>query len=370
MIREMFLYPWDAYDEGLPSVTHRLREMKIAQVSLAVLYHHARILLPHDPVRKLLLHQSGSLYIPFDEKRYGSLKPNRGTAVPDGFVPELISCLKENGIKVSAWSVLLHNSDLAQRFPVYALQNIYGDRSPSNLCPSNREVRDYVLRVCADIASSGFSGIDAESLDYAGFLHGDHHEMFAYADAGSLNKWLGLCFCPACIQNAEARGVDVRKLMDQVRKSSDAFLRMEEVPGVDPELLNAYVSFRCDSITDLFRDIATQTGLPVRPIVWAAGGADPIDSGVDPRKILPADMVLCYPSSPEETEAFLKINRKKTSPETGITGGIRLMSPQTTESSQVLRYEEAYRTNNVNRVIYYQYGMAPLPFLNELTEKR
>ena len=367
MTREMFVYPWDAYDEGLEVFITHLHEMKISHVSLAVLYHHARILLPHNPVRKLLLHKGGSLYVPFDPESYGLMKPDQGTAVPASFVTELIQRLKQEGIGVSAWSVLLHNSVLAQKFPAFALENVYGDSSPSNLCPSNEAVEDYAVQVCKDITKAGFDRIDAESLDYAGFLHGDHHEMQAYSDTAALNRWLGLCFCPACMKKAAAFGVNGKKLKSQVRKAADALLNLKPIPQVDQALLEAYDTFRCVTVTNLFRRVEAETGLPVCPIVWAAGGANPKESGVDPEKIKPRQMILCYPASPEDTSSFLRRNQAAPSAKTEIIGGIRLMSPQTTDSFQVLMYEDAYRKNGIGHVIFYQYGMAPKPFLDQLS---
>ena len=48
MVREMFLYPWDLMD--------KLCAYGVEHVSLAALYHQARLLLPHNPRRKLLMH--------------------------------------------------------------------------------------------------------------------------------------------------------------------------------------------------------------------------------------------------------------------------------------------------------------------------
>ena len=366
MTREIFLYPWDACDEGPQAVTDQLAQMRIDNVSLAVLYHHARILLPHNPVRKLLVHQSGSFYVPFHPDRYGPLRPNQGKTVPARFVPEFLRDVRKSIRSVTAWAVLLHNSDLAGRFPEYALRNVFDDSSPSNLCPSNDAVRQYVLQVCRDIADSGFDGIDAESLDYAGFFHGDHHEMHAYGNADELNRWMGICFCPACIRKAEAQGIDIQTLKSQVRQTAESLLELKPAAPVDPDLLEAYDTFRCRSITALFHEAEKAAGIPIRPIVWAAGGTDPRYSGVDPAAINPSGMILCYPPSPADTGAFIRSNAGYCAGTAEITGGIRLLNPQTTQESQVLQYEEAYRAAGIRRVIYYQYGMAPKPFLDQL----
>ena len=369
MTREMFLYPWDLYDEKPQAVTDQLLQMKIEGVSLAVLYHHARMLLPHNPVRKLLVHDSGSLYIPFDPGKYGPLRPNVGKAVPSGFVQDYLRHAGKNMKSVTAWAVLLHNSDLAGRHPEYALRNVFDDRSPSNLCPSNEAVWEYVLQVYRDIAESGFSGIDAESLDYAGFFHGDHHEMHAYSSVDEINRWMGICFCPSCVRKAKARGIDVPELKKQVRKAAEALLELKVAAPVDRDLLEAYEAFRCDNIAALFHEAEKAAGIPVRPIVWAAGGANPLHSGVDPVRINPSGIILCYPPSPADTAQFVRSSTDYCASTVSITGGIRLMNPQTTHAGQVLLYEEAYRAAGISRVIYYQYGMAPQPFLDQLKQQ-
>ena len=78
-------------------------------------------------------------------------------------------------------------------------------------------------------------------------------------------------------------------------------------------------------------------------------------------------MILCYPAFPEDTSSFLRRNQAAPSAKTEIIGGIRLMSPQTTDSFQVLMYEDAYLKNGIGHVIFYQYGMAPKPFLDQLS---
>ena len=78
MKKEMFLYPWDVMDEGAQALAQRLAALGIESVSLAVVYHSGKLLLPHSPKRRVLLHQDSRSYFPFDANRYGRLKPVLG----------------------------------------------------------------------------------------------------------------------------------------------------------------------------------------------------------------------------------------------------------------------------------------------------
>ena len=45
-----------------------------------------------------------------------------------------------------------------------------------------------------------------------------------------------------------------------------------------------------------------------------------------------------------------------------------MMAPQTTRPEQVAEYLAAYRNQGVNSLFFYNYGMAPLPFLEALSQ--
>ena len=366
--REIFLYPWDVLDEGVESIVQRLQALRIRHASIAALYHQARMLLPHNPVRKLAVHAGGTCYIPFDRERYGALAPRSPLTDYDGLLETLAQRLRAAGIGMSAWMVLMHNSWLASAHPQLAITGVFGDRSPSNLCPSHPEVQDYVCALCADLKRAGVDQMDAESLDFAGFLHGDHHEMQAYADIAQLDRWLGLCFCQACQMRARAKGIDVERLMAQVRRAAEDVLQMRPVRLPEAELLAAYDDMRCGVIAELFQRMKQESGLRIRPILWLAGGADPLRSGVDVARMHPDEVIACYPDAPERTDDFVVRTRAMTPEATRITGGIRLMNPQTVSARQGPEYERRYDACGVDEVIFYNYGMAPDPMLAALED--
>ena len=369
MVREMFLYPWDLMDEGVQRVSDKLCAYGVEHVSLAALYHQARLLLPHNPRRKLLMHSGGSCYFPFNAGAYGVLGPKASPLLADGaFWGGMLEAFAKQGVSVSAWMVLMHNSTLASAYPEHALMNVYGDRSPSNLCPSSPEAQRYVCRLAKDLYCCGVEQMDAESLDFAGFLHGDHHEMQAYQDTATLNRLLGLCFCPHCMAQAHGLGIDAEALRSQLRKAADAFLAFEKPCPVDQVLLSAYDDMRALVIAGLYKRIRDESGLRVRPILWLAGGANPLDSGVDVRKMDVPEAIVCYPDAPEKTEACMSRAHSFVPEGVCLTGGVRLMAPQTIEPGQGPAFERAYAKQGVNRIVFYNYGMAPQAMLNALLQ--
>lgn len=365
-MREMFLYPWDVLDAGIPAVADNLKQWHIESVAIAGVYHQARMLLPHNPVRKLMMHKSSCCYFPIHAERYGALVPRSPDPAYIGLWERIRTELSRQGIGMTAWCVLMHSSYQCAAHPHLAITNIYGDRSPSSLCPSRPEVQDYVVALACDLKASGIDQMDAESLDYAGFLHGDHHEMQAYADTATLDRLLGLCFCEACQARARRMGIDVDALMTQVRAAADAFLLGKELPSIDESLLGAYDAMRCQTVAELAQRMKDESGIAIRPILWMGGDASPALYGVDLKLHTAKKAMICYPSAPEETAGFVARAKTLIPENVQLTGGVRLMTPQTVRPEQGPAYESAYAAAGVKDTIYYNYGMSSLTVLNAL----
>ncbi len=373
MKKELFIYPWDVMDEGADVLASRLEAWGVESVSLALLYHSGRLLLPHDPTRRVLQHGSSRSYFPFDSKRYGRLHPRKAELLQGDaaeFVGRIVKVFSGYHIRVCAWVVLFHGRRLAADAPELAIENIWGEPSAYSICPSQEEVFDYGLNVLEEVAASGVEEMHLESVDYAGFLHGAHHEMQAYADADTLNSLAGLCFCPACVRNAEREGIDAKKLQSQLKKRAQAFLDLKTMPQVDQELLKQYYSMRCGRISEFYRKLRGRIGekVKVKPILWMTDGADPRSSGVDPSQLISqTDGMLClYPRNPEDVPNFVRRIRGMLPEQVPVTAGIRLMAPNTLHPHQVEEYLEQYRKQGIEDVIFYNYGMAPEPFLEAM----
>ena len=73
MRKSLFAYPWELLDRGLCAAAEEIRALGVGKISLALIYHQARLLLPNNPRRKLYAHPGGSCYFPFSQKseRFG-----------------------------------------------------------------------------------------------------------------------------------------------------------------------------------------------------------------------------------------------------------------------------------------------------------
>lgn len=381
MKRGMFLYPWDLLDNGIDETIEQLKEMQITYVSLAILYHTAKILLPHDLKHHLYLNEGGTCFYDFDPDRYIRLMPQKNkllASYPGNFIKDIIIRFHEAGIKVCAWVVVFHNDYLAKKFSDCAIQSCYEESSPTNLCPSNPEVYTYGLKLIEEIALLGVDEVHLESADYAGFLHGDHHEMQAYGDTFLLERLLGLCFCPHCRKKAQQEGIDVQRLLELIKQEADNFfsLRKASTTGMEiRQLFSSYLQMRQKNITLYYQDIQEmlhRNGLKtkVKPILWLSGGSDPLLYGVDIRQkeAYVDGVIAAYPDTPKTVPGFVNRIKEMVPASVLTTGGIRLMAPNTTGKGQVKEYFEAYQKCNMEDVIFYNYGMAPWPLLEQLKE--
>lgn len=379
MRKGLFIYPWDIIDNGLDRVAKELQQIQVNSVSLAVAYHQAKVLLPHNPKRRIYVHKGGCCYFPFKSSDYGCLKPKTGELLENysgDFLRDAVIGFHKENIEVDAWAVVFHNSRLAGSHPECAIHNAYGEPSPSSLCPSNDETFRYGLKILADIAAAGVDAINTESVDFAGLLHGDHHEMYAYENVAMMEKLLGICFCDSCIKRAIDAGVDAKELQRKVISKTERFLKLEPIDFSEIQgQLENYQALQLGRITEFYTELRNRIALSklttrIVPILWLVGGSNPRQYGMDMERIgeLTDGFIAAYPDSPAKVAEFTAVSRKMVPNNKEIIGGIRLMAPHTVKSSQVKEYMNAYRKNGIDKVLFYNYGLAPQPFLNEIRE--
>lgn len=377
--RGMFLYPWDLLDNGMEPVIAQLKRMGITYVSLAVLYHKAKLLLLNNTKHHMYRTEGGLCFYNTNQKRYGRLRPMKSPlleAYSGDFLEHAALCFKNAGIRLGAWVVMFHNDYMAEKYQDIALQNCFGESSHTNLCPSNPEVYEYGLNIIRELAAYGIDEVHLESVDYGGFLHGDHHEMQAFGDMAGLEKMMGICYCPQCRQRAGEMGIDVEKLLSLARREAEDFFHFR-VPSYYHEeyekLFCSYRLMRQKQIAAFYRDahrLLKKRGLQIKmkPILWLSGGSNPCFYGVDMYQAgeFTDGVIAVYPESEISVSEF--VGRVKTLVPDSVTvaGGVRLMWPETRNPRQVTRYGEAYRQCGIRNVIFYNYGMAPMPLLKEL----
>ncbi|TAH73797.1 MAG: hypothetical protein EWM47_02370 [Anaerolineaceae bacterium] len=381
MKRGMFIYPWDVIDSGIDETIKHLKSMNIDYISIAVMYHAAKVLLPHNPKHRMYINEGGTSYFNIDQENYEKLIPKRDTLLDTyngELLKDIITHFHAAGIRVCAWTVMFHNDYLAKKHQDCSLMNCFAESSPTNLCPSNPFVYSYGLNVIRDISRLGVDEIHLESVDYAGFIHGDHHEMQAYEDTASLDCLLGMCFCPHCRENAIRKKIDVNRLLELIKKEIEAFFnfggQIKEHSEYE-QLLSSYLELRQNRIMSFYRDVkemlkAQNLNIAVKPLLWLAGNSNPLLYGVDIGKLEPYTdgVIASYPDSVDGVKEFVTKVQYMVSKKCKITGGVRLMAPHTIKISQVKQYVDAYKNSKIDDIIFYNYGMTPWVFLEQLME--
>src|SRR5260370_37332548 len=82
MYASVYTCPWDVQDETPRVFCRNVREqLGVDMVSLAVSYHAAKLILPHNPRRKVYYPEDGALYFQPDPSAFAgsAIQPHVGT---------------------------------------------------------------------------------------------------------------------------------------------------------------------------------------------------------------------------------------------------------------------------------------------------
>ncbi|MBC2836667.1 hypothetical protein [Paragemmobacter straminiformis] len=267
MRHAMYLYAWDLWHEGTAAVTARLCDAGLDGVALATAYHAGRFLRPHAPRERVYLPEDGTVYFQPSETGYGRLKPQAAAMLRDcDPLPELAA--RAPGLAVAAWTVGLHNSRLGTLHPDLACQTPFGDPLVNALCPSQPEVRAYLVALCRDTAAqAGVVEVMIETPGFQTYRHGHHHEFELIELSPAADALLGLCFCDACRQRARDWGLDADALARRAQAMLTALFADGTAPlpdlRHDPDW-QALVACRCDTVTSLVAEVRAALPAHVR----------------------------------------------------------------------------------------------------------
>jgi hypothetical protein len=276
MDTSMLAFATDLYDEGLDTVLDNVQERAgVDGLTLAVAYHAARDLFPHNPVHKVRYLEGGAVFFRPDESRYEGLQLRPHVAELARAVDplgDLCAAASERGMDVNAWMVFLHSDRLGFTHPECATQNAFGDRYLTDLCPSNPEVRAYARALASDVARYEISTILAESLHFHGLAHGYHHERY-FEELGTVGTYLlGLCFCVHCLAAARRSGVDAEMVQHSVRNELERRfagdgsdegseeLARDRLAAFGGEQLLGYLDARTETVTSLAAEVSAAAG--------------------------------------------------------------------------------------------------------------
>src|ERR687894_2266621 len=272
MQTSMFAFATDLHDEGLHTVLDNVQHRAgVDGLTMAVAYHDARDLFPHNPVHKVRYLEGGAVFFSPDEALYEGLQlqPRVAELVRSGDpLGDLCVAASDRGMSVNAWAVFLHNDRLGFSHPECATQNAFGDRYLTDLCPSNPEVRAYACALASDVARYEISTILAESLHFHGLTHGYHHERY-FEELGTVGTYLlGLCFCVHCLAAARRTGVDAemvhrsvrdelgRRFADDGSSEGSEELTRDRLAAFGGEQLLGYLDARVETVASLVAEVS------------------------------------------------------------------------------------------------------------------
>jgi len=216
-----WVFPWDIEDEGIDRFAARLEELGVTSASPSVLYHSGRALLPRAREHKVRLLGGPGANYPFEslEAPFDGMESESAPRSGKRFWQGLAEALTDRGIRLDAWAMPMHGSELGRRLPHGVVRNCFGNPYSYALCPSHPQARRFAESLVGELARSQiFGAIRLESIGYLGYRHFHHHEA-EYVGHGPLEELLlSLCFCDACMAGARREGISVLELRESISR--------------------------------------------------------------------------------------------------------------------------------------------------------
>ncbi|TKX44847.1 hypothetical protein EXE41_12780 [Halorubrum sp. SD690R] len=360
-------YPWDLRDEGVESVSSRLRGIGVDEVNLATNYHAIQAFSPHGAGQKTHFAEASSYFLPDD--RYGDLRPTPYEGMDGDWVESITTAAED--LRLTSWTVGCHNSRLGMANPDVTLTSPYGDNLVFGLCPSNPAVQRYLTSVVGDLASrEWFDRIELETFDYFyGTGFGWHHQKI-HVELGTLGEFLfGLCFCEHCREHAATRGIDVEEAREATVEVLDDIISNGLSNDIIPEEwirqhqpVADYVAARQDRLGDLYADLyAAADGTPLGYYVGTPEPGREWMAGVDLDRLSEYLDYVCLPAYESSREAVLRAYHrvKRHDPDVPVHVGLLPGYPEINDAETLSRIVEGLREEDVPRVSFYNYGLLP-----------
>lgn len=375
----MWTYPWDVQDQGVAGTFADLRDRAgLNTVSLATSYHAGRFLQPRSPRQKTYFPEDGTVYFAPDEAlwRGKEIVPLMAQNVAErgDMLRALVDARDEGGMKVSCWTVCLHNTRLGMLHPGNVTRNAFGNANSYNLCPSSPAARDYVTTLVWDVTSRYKPDmLELESPNFMGFAHEYHHEKDGVGLTGEDDFLLSLCFCDHCVARGSKAGVP----MEMARKTVAGFIaelcerdiparRFADFPAAGIEsfkawpALHALLRWRTEPVTSLIADIKRNAD-PATKIVlidlkdgWL-GGVDLKAVG----KVCDGAILCCYFMTPDQVSDLMVAGRAALGPDKYLGAGFRVFYPEVTSAEELGAGSKAAIEAGADGINFYNYGLIP-----------
>jgi len=371
--KAIYSYAWDLAETGVDAAIDEFLALRLDTVTIAGSYHAGKFLRPHGKTGKVYFPDDGTAYFRTDATRYGAIKPLPNRMLADHDV--LRELTGDGRMAVNVWLVLLHNTALGMAHPESVVHNAFGDPYFYNLCPSAPAARAYAKGLAKDVtASYPVAGLSLEAPGFTPYAHGYHHEFALMRSNPWLENLLGLCFCDHCVADAEARGIEARRLKAQVAADIGAYLASDvDFPPDMAEAfwradvvadggLRRYLDFRSEVVTSLVAEIRAEVRTDARVAVIPSvarptGGA--WYEGSDLRALGDATGIIeaCfYEPSPTRVKADLFDIRRRVGADVTLRGILRPSYPDLATKGDFIAAVDALRAGGVDELAFYNYG--------------
>jgi hypothetical protein len=264
-------YPWDLEEEGIEAAIDRMAgEIGVDAVSIAttlpsVSEFRARAFATHRTVeydaaahfQPVAKHYAGTRIRPIAAPWMKSRNP----------LEKIAQYAEKQGLKVRAWTTCCHGSAMVARHRMAACVNVFGDLSPSWMCPSNPDVREYVAALVEDLTTHyPLDTIELDGADFGGPTHSHKHARSGVGGGPVEQVLLSWCFCPSCQQRARDGGLDVEAVA-AAAASQLGQMMLAKIPShndfdsllASDANLAAYYKMRVEVVTSLARLIRGRT---------------------------------------------------------------------------------------------------------------
>ncbi|MDR9771988.1 hypothetical protein RJJ65_04820 [Rhizobium hidalgonense] len=375
----MWTYPWDIQDQGLDAIAAELRNRAgLNTISMATSYHAGRFLQPRSPQQKAYFPEDGTVYFRPDESLWQDklIRPlMAGNVTERGDMLEALAREREaTGLKVSCWTVCLHNSRLGMLHRDHVTRNAFGNPNYYNLCPSSPGARAYAVTLVRDITVNYQPDmVELESPNFMGFAHEYHHEKDGVGLNAEDDFLLSLCFCDHCAARAAKAGVPaegarrtVARFIAELCERDIPECQFPDFPaaGIDafrdhPDL-HAYLAWRSEPVTSLIGEIKAAADPASRIVLidlkdgWL-GGVDLTAVG----KLCDGAILCCYDMEPDAIGDVIRAGRAAIGPQRFLGVGLRVFYPEVGEAAVLAARAKAAVDAGADGVNFYNYGLIP-----------
>src|SRR5712691_8403737 len=103
---ELFAYPWDILDCGIPRFVDECRELGVDKLHVTTLYHSGKFLLHRNQTSRVYFPEPGCLHIPLPENSFGgAIRPPAGRLASSSWLEDLCRAARSAGLSLAAWTV-------------------------------------------------------------------------------------------------------------------------------------------------------------------------------------------------------------------------------------------------------------------------